>query len=61
VILHGDKEFGRQYWAGYKRSMKDHTFTRDKKLAIKFVTRWDAEAAGLYLTHGIDVVEESYD
>lgn len=60
VILHGDTEFGRQYWAGYSKAMKDHKFVRNKKYAIKFLTYWDATHAGVGLTKGILIDHEEY-
>lgn len=61
VILHGDVEFGDQYWAGYSSARKDHKFVRDKNYAIKFMTEWDATHAGLGLTKGVRYREELFE
>jgi hypothetical protein len=57
VILHGDTERGDLYWCGYDRTRKDHKFSRNPNHAIKFLTRRDAERAGVGLTKGVRIEE----
>lgn len=50
IIEHGDRERPGLYWCGYVGgAVKDHTFKRDRDLAIRFCRRVDAENAGLNL------------
>lgn len=57
VIIHGDPDVtGTLYWSGYKSApVKDHTFSRELKDAIKFFDEDSAERAGLHLTKGIKI------
>lgn len=58
VILHGDTEKPGLYWSGYKpRPIKDHTFSKDLKDAIKFFDEDSAKRAGLHVTKGILIKE----
>lgn len=58
VIEHGDPETQGLYWTGYDSKMRDHNWSRQLGLAIRFSRKVDAERAGLRTTKGIRITEQ---
>lgn len=55
IIRHGDPEAVYRYWIGYDRTIKDHRWSNDKKLAVQFHRAIDAERAGINIVKGIKI------
>lgn len=63
VIMHGDPETPNLYWSGFSAKTRDHTFSRNPELAIRFCRGMDAVRAGVGLTKGVkfkEIIEEEH-